>query len=90
MHHYNPEEHFLPEPVDIQLPKYPTTCRVFGVRFGRNPYGVRRNKLSYAIAEWQRPGMVWRECRELVTLMRLANKVEHPFPKNQENYANTW
>jgi hypothetical protein len=91
MKHYDPQEIHFDEPVEIQLPKYPTICRISGVRYGRNPYGVGRNKVSYAIAEWMRPEIgKWRECRELVTLMRLANRVEHPFPKNEERYANNW
>jgi hypothetical protein len=91
MKHYNPEEHFLDEPVEIQLEGYKAIHRVTGVRYGRNPYGTSRKKVSYAIAQWTRHGLnSWKECRDLPTLMRLANKLEHPFPRNRERWTDQW
>jgi hypothetical protein len=86
------ETHDFAEPIDVCLPKYPCLQRVLGVEHKRNPNGLfGRRRFVYAIAEWQLPGSDrWLEVRDLVTLMRLANAVEHPYPRNTEHYASAW
>lgn len=84
------EEILFAEPVLVQLAKYPVPHRVLGVKRCRNPNGYGRKLYVYAIAEWRHPGGTWKPIRDLATLMRLANQVEHPFPRNSEPYANRW
>ena len=81
---YDPAEHFFEVPIEVQLDGYPCIHRVFSICYGRNPYGVRKNKVSYAISDWKREGLDWRACKDLPTAMKLANLLDHPFPKNRD------
>ena len=79
--------HRFTEPASVELPNYPRPFRVLAVEYRRNP--VDRKFHAYAIAEWHFANQ-WRPMTDLATLMRLANQVEHPFPRNPEHYANAW
>ena len=79
-------------PIPVELDKYPARHRVHGVQYSRNPNALFARKwFAYAIAEWQLPGTTrWLPVRDLVCRMRLANQVNHRFPRNSERYATTW
>ena len=84
------ETHMFEEPVETMLPKYKGLHRIHGVEYRRNPNGLGRKRYVYAIAEWKLPDSKrWHKMRDLLCQMRLANLVDHPFPKNTEHYANT-